>query len=164
MNEKSKVILEEAGWHQGRKIDLTEILEVYNKANIEVFPKAKEFLEEFGDIIIKKNGYPYHIFDVKYLFGDGYIERLSTELRILFNEKVLTLGDCAGYIYSVYITESGRIYDDFGYLGDNKYDIWDLIFQTVDENEFHERMKTWKELGLEERLTEIEIKLLNDEL
>ena len=66
-------------------------------------------------------------------------------------------------MYSVYITESGRIYDDFGYLGDNKYDIWDLIFQIVDENEFHERMKTWKDLGLEEGLTEIELKLLKDE-
>ena len=164
MNDKSKEILKEAGWYEGRKIDLTDILEVYNKNNVEVFPKAKEFLEEFGDIIIKDDGRPYHVFDIKRLFRRRYRPMLAEELSILFNEKVIRLGDCSGYIYSVYITESGRIYNDFGYLGDNKHDIWDLIFQTVDENEFHERMKTWKELGLEKRLTEIELKLLKDEL
>ena len=41
MNDKSKEILKEAGWYEGRKIDLTDILEVYNKNNVEVFPKAK---------------------------------------------------------------------------------------------------------------------------
>ena len=161
MNENTRELLEYAGWYEGRKIDLTDILEVYNKNNVEVFPKAKEFLEEFGDIIIEKDGHPYHVFDVKFLFRKRYRPMLAEDLSILFNEKVIRLGDCSGYIYSIYITESGRIYSDFGYLGDNKYDVWDLILNTVDNNEYSERRKSWKDLGLEEKLVEIELMLNN---
>lgn len=167
MNEKSKAILEKEGWYKGRKIDISEILKYYDNENLddvyrrnfklEVFPKAKEFLEEFGDIIIKKKGHPYHIFNLGKVFKDGYIPYLSEELSILLNQKTLVIGECSGGMNVIYIVESGEIYDSYGYVAKNIYEMWDYILGTIPINE--SSSKSWKQLGLENRASEIELEV-----
>lgn len=161
MNGKSKDILEKAGWYEGRKIDLTDILEVYNKYNVEVFPKAKEFLEQFGDLEIDYSFCPNHSFNVKKLFKNSYREGWASEISIVLDEKVLRIGGCGDYC--VYISESGKIYSDYGLIGNDMFDFWDLILETIPLKEVLERMSTWEELGLVEQLYDAEQKLLAED-
>lgn len=49
----AKQQLRKAGWYEGRKIDLSKFEEEYAKLGCELFPAAKKFLEEFGDLDIQ---------------------------------------------------------------------------------------------------------------
>ena len=167
MNEKSKMILKKAGWYQGKKSDISEILKYYETENmeeiyrkhfkLEVFPKAKEFLEEFGDVVIKKDNHPYHIFNLKEVFPDEYCPYLSEEISMLLNQKSLVIGMCSGGMNIIYIVESGEIYDSYGYVAKNMYEMWDYILGTIAINE--SSSKNWEKLGLENRLSEIELEV-----
>jgi hypothetical protein len=167
MNEESKAILEKEGWYEGRKIDITEMLKYYNNENmdeiyrknlkLEVFPKAKEFLEEFGDIIIKGKKHPYHIFDLGRAFKWKYYPKYAEEISILLNQKTLVIGMCSGGMNIIYIIESGQIYDSYGYLAKDIYEMWDSILETIPESEMPGR--TWEQLGLVDRLSKIELEV-----
>ena len=148
MNEKSRKILEESGWYEGREIDLTDILEVYNKYNVEVFQKAKESLEQFRDLQVKYRSYSKYSFNVKKLFENSYREGWASEISMVLDEKVLRVGGCGDYC--VYISESGKIYSDYGLIGSDMFDFWDLILNTIPLKAVRERMSTWEELGLVE--------------
>lgn len=164
MNEKSKEILKKEGWYEGRKIDISEILKYYDNENLaeeyrkhftlDVFPKAKEFFEAFGDIVIKKNGYPYHIFDLGKIYNSEYTPYSTEQLSILLNQKVLVIGDCSGGMNIIYITESGEIYDSYGYVSKDMYGMWDSILGTVPIND--RPNQSWAQLGIEETLWDIE--------
>ena len=167
MNEKSKEILKKEGWYEGRKIDITEMLKYYNNENmdeiyrknfkLEVFPKAKEFLEEFGDIIIKGKKHPYHIFDLGRFFKGKYSPKYAEEISILLNQKTLVIGMCSGGMNIIYIVESGEIYDSYGYLAKDIYEMWDSILETIPESEMPGM--TWEQLGLVDRLSKIELEV-----
>ena len=143
MNEKSKEILEEAGWYEGRKIDIEKFEMICKEKNIEFINSAKRFLEEFGDLIINgEDGEPYHRFD-RSLF---YSEVISQTI----GEPAMSVGTLDGEMFNLYISESGRVYDDQGYLGKDIYEAWDIILDTVDSHEeYKEIRKLWKEIGLE---------------
>ena len=56
----AKQQLRKAGWYEERKIDLTKFEEEYAKIGSELFPAARKFLEEFGDLAIcDKVEFPY---------------------------------------------------------------------------------------------------------
>ncbi len=113
----AKQQLRKAGWYEGRKIDLTKYEEAYAKIGCELFPAARKFLEEYGNLHFYDK---YEALDLE----DGYcIKESSTELvyccsrrdneleemvRNLFGQKVLKVGliDC-GNIY-IFISEDGR--------------------------------------------------------
>ena len=164
MNEKSKEILKKEGWYEGRKIDITELLKYYDNENLneiyrknfelEVFPKAKEFLEEFGDIVINRENHPYHIFDFGRTFKTNYLPHNAEEISILLNQKTLVIGMCSGGMDIIYIVESGEIYDSYGYLAKDIYEMWDSILGTIPESEMPHR--TWEQLGLLDEISRIE--------
>lgn len=148
MNEKSKEILEEAGWYEGRKIDIEKFEMICREENIELINSVKRFLEEFGDLIINdEDGDPYHRFD-RSLFYSKVISQT-------IGEPAMCVGTIDGKMFNLYISESGRVYDDHGYLGKDIYEAGDIILDTVDSNEaYKEIRKLWKDIGLEEASTE----------
>ena len=155
MNEKSKEILKEAGWYEGRNIDIDDIVKFCKEGGYEVFPKAKEFFKEFGNIIIKKDGYDYHIFNLKEVFARGqYNGCLSKVISKVIGEKVLLIGNIYGFMFDLYISESGKIYDDHAYLGENIYEAWDCILETLSTDEERKRYLLWEEIGLKDAFWE----------
>lgn len=49
----AKQQLRKAGWYEGRKIDLTKYEKAYAEVGCKLFPAAKKFLEEYGDLDIQ---------------------------------------------------------------------------------------------------------------
>lgn len=148
MNEKSKEILEEAGWYEGRKIDIEKFEMICREENIELINSAKRFLEEFGNLIINhEDGEPYHRFD-RSLF---YSEVISQTI----GEPAMSVGILDDEMFNLYISESGKVYNDTGYLGKDIYEAWDLILDTVGSHEEYMKIrKLWKHIGLQEAYTE----------
>ena len=64
---------------------------------------------------------------------------------------------CSGGMNIIYIVESGEIYDSYGYVAKNMYEMWDYILGTIAINE--SSSKNWEKLGLENRLSEIELEV-----
>ena len=154
MNEKSRETLLKAGWYEGKKIDLTNIIAIYKRENIELSQKQKEYMEEFGDLTIRNNrNQPYHKFNINDLFKKNYRECLSIALSKVLKENLITVGTISGCMNTLYISESGKFYDDFGYLGDDKYAIWNLVFQN-DSSEFDEKFVLYQTLGLYDQISE----------
>lgn len=139
LTEIAKQQLRKAGWYEGRKIDLTKYEEGYAKLGLEIFPAARKFLEEYGDLHFYDK---YEALDVT----DGYcIKEASTELvhccgrdeeveelvEELFGQKVLGAGaiDC-GNIY-LYISEDGRFFVNwyfFGLYAENSDQLWNEYY------------------------------------
>lgn len=53
LTDIAKQQLRKAGWYEGRKIDLSKYEEAYAKLGCELFPAARKFLEEYGDLDIQ---------------------------------------------------------------------------------------------------------------
>lgn len=66
------------------------------------------------------------------------------------------------YIY-IYISTDGKIYDNYGFIGEDMYSFWDYALGT---NTLAERTKgliTWAELGLDQKLYDAEQQLLAED-
>ncbi|WP_066875012.1 SUKH-3 domain-containing protein [Clostridium mediterraneense] len=170
MNKRTETLLKKAGWYEGKKIDISNIVKIYEESGKEVFPKAKQYLEEFGNIIIytksivdRKKMIPFHILDVEYLFERGYYEGLARQLELTLGEKVLKIGATSGYENHLYISESGNFYDSFGFVGNDIYECLDIILETVSLEERYSRTKSWDEMGIEQKLDEAEQKLFAED-
>ena len=161
MNHKSMKILKKAGWFPNKKIDISEVIQIFENNNIEVFDEAKKFFEEFGDITIKtksiysKKLIPYHTFDIGIILKYGYRERLSEELSVILNKKVICVGSYKSADLDVYIDEDGKIYDDLGLIGEDSSAFWDVILNTISDREYKSRTRTWESLGMSEALDKL---------
>lgn len=109
--EIAKQQLRKAGWYEGRKIDLTKFEEQYAKIGCELFPAARKFLEEFGDLAIcdkvefpyTKDGVSYNESSTQWSICAGRRD-LELEKRVneLYGQKILRVGAldyCEIYIY-----------------------------------------------------------------
>lgn len=74
LTEIAKQQLRKAGWYEGRKIDLTKYEEEYAKLGLEIFPAARKFLEEYGELHFYDK---YEALDLKKGYG---VTEGSTEL------------------------------------------------------------------------------------
>ncbi|MGL5069254.1 MAG: SUKH-3 domain-containing protein [Sarcina sp.] len=155
MNEESKEILKKAGWYEGRKIDLTKIKSMYAKYQKTVFSKAEELLEEFGCLEIKAIRTSAGL-NIEKMLENDYFDGMAEELEIVLNEKVLMIGECFNGYESLYISEVGNIYTDYGLIGDNPYDFWNHILKTFTIYDKNNKLVTWKELGIKEDLKRVE--------
>lgn len=107
----AKQQLRKAGWYEGRKINLTKYEEAYAKIGCEMFPAARKFLEEFGDLAIcdkvefpyTKDGVSYNESSTQWSICVGRRD-LELEKRVneLYGQKILRVGAldyCEIYIY-----------------------------------------------------------------
>lgn len=138
LSELAKQQLRKAGWYEGRKIDVTKYEEKLRKEGYELFPAARKFLEEFGDLYIADK---YEALDVKkgYCIKESRIElpyccgcpQVEEKVKQLTGQRILMVGaiDC-GEIY-IYISEDGKFYTDWynsGLLAENSEQLWNEYY------------------------------------
>lgn len=148
MNKEAREILEKAGWYEGREIDISEWERISEEEGFLLFDEAKKFLREFGGLCIhkydeySKEFHPYHEFE-----SDSFSSSLIIAETI--NEKAICVGIIYGNNSSLYISESGKIYDDYGFVGNTIYEAWDCILETISRSERKNYEKSWLKLGLD---------------
>ena len=125
LTDIAKQQLRKAGWYEGRKIDLTKYEKAYAEVGCKLFPAARKFLEEYGDLDIQdkyistatyENGNHFivinrSLIDVAYCCcpRDLKLEEMVDEL---FHQKILRVGAIdQGEIYLFQKTE------DFSLIG-----------------------------------------------
>jgi hypothetical protein len=127
-------VLRNAGWYEGRKIDISEKVKRLEALGYEVFDQAKLFLQEFDDLRLPQTSpyyserydykgereYIYNNFNVSWFID--VLEKISPEnrkrkLERSFSaprakEKTIPIGDLSDGHMFLFITESGRIVTD----------------------------------------------------
>lgn len=86
INERTYYLLKKAGWHQGRKINISKGLEKLASRNIKLTAAQQDFLREFGGLYFgfEDNNYDIQIWTV---------EQLTEEDEVLFEEEnIITVG------------------------------------------------------------------------
>lgn len=140
--ESAKRILQAAGWYEGRKIDITEMIKLLEGREFEVFPKAEEFLEEFSalEIIVKCNHSQevikkymlrecdIHHTNVFKALGDSIFYSYAQQFEFFAGEKLVIVGSISNDNLFLMVSETGKIYCDSGKLGDDVWEAWDTLF------------------------------------
>lgn len=133
ISKKTREALIEAGWFEGRKIDISDIVAKLERNGFEVFDAAKNFYEEFGELVI--------VSKVTTPSGRVLTETCSTEIRSSLDyltpernnldfylyEKTLFVGDIGFGELNLYISESGKIFTSMGLEGENGVEAIDNI-------------------------------------
>ena len=154
LKEESKELLKEFGWYEGRKINIDEIINICEKKGFEVFEEAKKIFEEFGGLILEEPSRAKleHDFDIIQMSARlGYNGVLSEGLTELLREKVLKIGAIYSGQYYIYVSESGKIYSDVGFLTNDIYDAINYLLETLTNEEAEEKgiFKLWKDIGID---------------
>lgn len=100
LTEIAKQQLRKAGWYEGRKIDLTKYEEGYAKLGLEIFPAARKFLEEYGELhfydkyeaLCLEDGYSVTESTTESVYCCGIDEKVEELVEELFGQKVLGVG------------------------------------------------------------------------
>lgn len=153
--DETKKILEEAGWYEGRKIDISEHIKFLEDRGYEVFDALKKWLEEFGDLKIVLKDEPFDDED------DDYTTEYSTCIREIIGgyernmnqdekaeEKTIPVAEIANNEILAYISESGKFYTYEGLLNSNTDNFWNGRFGKTRV----ERPLTWREIGKDDHL------------
>ena len=141
MNEESKEILRKNGWYEGRKINGAEWYQYYERGGVRVFDTFKKFFEEFGLLEVKiqsKTNPGFNFYDEILMIPTIYIpksfENISyeeedeiLEYQQLCKEKLLQVGIFGYGNCSLYISESGKFYDQDGFISNDKENLWTYL-------------------------------------
>lgn len=134
ISNKTIEVLKRAGWYEGRKIDITENLKFLEERGFYVLDSAKSFMEEFGELKINveeilKDGtksISKHTTCIKETVG--ILDNRHFNLDKHYNrEKVMVIGALYDFGTDLYISESGRIFDSIGWIGDSTWEAFDNI-------------------------------------
>lgn len=136
-SEKIKKIFEENGWYEGRRVDVTNYIEMYKEFNIVPCSLALNILEEFGGLQIKLPtktlGFVTSlIFDPSE--GEVTFEELY-EFEAMLGEKLTPLGFFPRSTLDIYLSESNEFYFvgsyEFMYIvriGSDFYEMLEIYF------------------------------------
>ncbi|MGG4146241.1 SUKH-3 domain-containing protein [Paenibacillus algorifonticola] len=126
ISRKTLVTLENAGWFEGRSIDIREIEENLKKLGYFVFEEVKLFLMEFGNLIIedKENE---EIHDTSLIFTDYYSYGSFKSEEKYAQENLVPVGKIdSGYLI-LFVSETGKVYCSTGKLGDSPLEAWENL-------------------------------------
>lgn len=147
ISKNTMAILKQAGWYEGRKIDVTETKLHCESMGYEVFPAVVKFLEEFGDlkiVIPKPNNLgekeERHSTFTKRIIGNYFTHSGCIELEKYANEGLVVVGQACRENLLVYVSESGKVYCDTGWLGDTAIEAFESL---ISEKGF----RSWSALG-----------------
>ena len=133
VSEKTLEILKEAGWYEGRKIDITEMVSDLEKNGFVVFDTARRFMEEFGRLNVE---YRTELPSGKVYIGrhitinannTKWLEKMHNLDKYL-DEKTIYMGCLGGGELFFYITESGKIITPIGFMGNDPWEFWENVF------------------------------------
>ena len=133
ISNKTIEVLKNAGWYEGRKIDISENVKFLEERGFKVLESAKKFMEEFGELKInveeiRKDGtikVSEHSTCIKETVGIGNSIHFSLEEYI--SESDMLIGSLYNFATYLYISESGRIFKSTGWVGDNVWEAFDNI-------------------------------------
>lgn len=133
ISNKTIEVLKKSGWYEGRKIDISEYVKFLEERGFEVLESAKRFMEEFGELKInvekkRKDGSTKtskHTTCIKEAVGLG--NSFNFGLEDYVSEKVMLIGSLYDFNIYLYISESGRIFDSIGWVGDSVWEAFDNI-------------------------------------
>lgn len=139
--------LKDAGWHQGRKIDIEPIVKLLESRGFEVYPAVKAFLEEFGmlDVMLQRQNYPLSKNDLHHTrpdkaLGEFYTKSSFSDYDMFAGEDLVLVGRIFDENLPMFVSQSGKLYCDMGKLGDDAWSGWETILS-------YGRPKTWDELN-----------------
>ncbi len=132
LNNIAEQQLKKAGWYLGRKIDITEQIKLLESLGYVVFDKAKEFLEEYGQLDIHDK----EKFDNK---SGIYVSELTTCVeKLLIAKRNYNLDEEVGErtipVLNIenevikFISESGKFYDDWGLVCETSEQFWNEYY------------------------------------
>ena len=144
LTDIAKQQLRKAGWYEGRKIDLSKYEEAYAEVGCKLFPAARKFLEEYGDLDIQDK----YISTATYENGDHFIvinrslidvayccypRNLELEKMVdeLFHQKILRVGAIDHGNIDIYISEDGRFFVNWyfdGLWAENSDQLWNEYY------------------------------------
>lgn len=124
-NETVK-ILRDAGWYEGRRIDIKEIEENLEKLGYTVFPEVKSFLREFGNLVIEDTiNDETHNTSIRFT---NNVNNGSFKLEENYaGEKLVPVGMIDSDNLMLFVSESGRVYISVGKLGENGKEAWENL-------------------------------------
>ena len=135
ISNKTIEVLKEAGWYEGRKIDISENVKFLEERGFEVFESAKRFMEEFGElnIEVEKGGFrsdgskqiAKHTTCIKKVIGIGSSRHFG--LSDYIDYEVIPIGALDNLGVILYISETGKIFTSIGWEGDTIWEAWDNI-------------------------------------
>ena len=144
LTDIAKQQLRKAGWYEGRKIDLTKYERAYAEVGCKLFPAARKFLEEYGDLDIQdkyistatyENGDRFivinrSLIDVAYCCypRDLELEKMVDEL---FHQKILRIGAIDHGNIDIYISEDGKFFVNWyfdGLWAENSDQLWNEYY------------------------------------
>ena len=131
MQLKTIEILKEAGWYEGRRIDITEQIKVLQERGFIVFDDAKKFLEEFGELTIidrteEDDGVFENIHET--VLEEVISDYNSGVFKLKYvEEKTLPIGYIHNGEMYLWISESGKFYIDRGFIAESVEEMWNHI-------------------------------------
>ncbi|WP_063915660.1 SUKH-3 domain-containing protein [Paenibacillus elgii] len=124
-NETLK-ILRDAGWYEGRRIDIKEIEDNLEELGYIVFPEVKSFLAEFGNLEIEDTiNDETHNTSIRFTNYDDNGSFKSEEKYA--GEKLVPVGMIDSGNLVLFVSESGRVYCSTGKLGENAKEAWENL-------------------------------------
>ncbi|WP_049895212.1 SUKH-3 domain-containing protein [Paenibacillus antibioticophila] len=128
MERKIREILQNAGWFEGRNVDISGYVEFLNEEEYFVFERAADFLTEYGGLTIqfenpKRLGSYLHLTIDPINAGKSILRELSKRYENHCKESFVIIGEVSLMDMTWYISSTGAFYggnDDFLIrLGDN---------------------------------------------
>lgn len=127
-SEEALEKLKEAGWYEGRKIDITEYVEYLESLGVEVLDSAKRFLEEFGELNVSLAGEIAFSFDTrKKLIVDFFKCKSKRDINLKIHlERIKEKTSFVGLVdygdESLYVSETGKLFSQTDYFGNYEID------------------------------------------
>ena len=144
IRENTLKYLREAGWYEGRKIDITEIVKYLEGYGYEVFEPVKSFLEEFGMLTIRIpddcefSNYKYneHHTNVMEAVNRPYLYMGYEQIEKYAGERLIPVGMVYNENLWLYVSESGRLCCDTVMFGNNFMEGWDCLISRTKSKPF----------------------------
>ena len=139
IRENTLKYLREAGWYEGRKIDITEIVKYLEGYGYEVFEPVKRFLEEFGMLTIRIpddcefSNYKYneHHTNVMEAIDWPYSDGVFEDVEKYAGERLVPVGMIHNENLWLFVSESGKLCSDMKLLGDTFMEGWDCLINGI---------------------------------
>lgn len=122
--------LKKAGWYEGRKIDISHIIEVCENNNVMLTQPQKDFLSEFAGIYNPDNNKNDGLLVVDNdSFGEGSEKYFLEKYKNLVGYQIIkmSIGYIQGQMDDLYLTPNGRLSYGSGDIGRTAMESWELL-------------------------------------
>lgn len=125
-SKETSEVLKGAGWYEERIINIKEIEENLEGLGYIVFLEVKNFLKEFGDLVIEDTiNDEIHNTSIRFTSYDAN-GSFKTEEKYA-GEKLVPVGMIDSGNLVLFVSESGGVYCSTGKLGENAKDAWENL-------------------------------------